>query len=240
LHADVKVVIELEQVESRHRTGGNVDLELLRLEPAATFAAPDRRHEILDDVFGLADHLEVGLLIDMRARRDVRPADGHRLAVRLDQIDQLERVELLHQHAAGHDDIGPCDIGIGQRLGVAIDQPQVPVGGKQRSQRDQPEGRCGIARAGGFTGRLVIPERLVEEAWINEEDVQRGRVSILHSSYPPRIEQGNASNGKPRKQQQTTTSGADDHKIGSCGGASPRNIVRPLLTLVAVGNTNSP
>ena len=64
----------------------------------------------VDDVLGLADHLEVRRRIQMRARRHVRPADAHRLAVQVRQLDQIEEVRLLVQHAADHHEIGPVEV----------------------------------------------------------------------------------------------------------------------------------
>src|SRR2546430_12863919 len=60
LHANVKVLVEFEQVEARQRCLGDVDLKFLRLENAGTFAALPSTDEILDNVLGLAEHLEVG------------------------------------------------------------------------------------------------------------------------------------------------------------------------------------
>src|SRR5882672_11784340 len=79
LHADEKIVIELDQIVTRHRALRNVDLEFLGDENALALAAFPGGDEVLHDVLGLADYLEVRVRVKVRARRHVRPADADRL-----------------------------------------------------------------------------------------------------------------------------------------------------------------
>jgi hypothetical protein len=43
---------------------------------------------------------------------------------------------LLRQHAARHYQIGPEDIRIVERLGVPVDEPELPRLGQERGKRD--------------------------------------------------------------------------------------------------------
>ena len=126
LHADVEILLELQQVVARQRALRDVDLELLGREHALALAALPGGDEVRHDVLGLADHLEVGRRVEMRARRDVRAADADRLAVQVRELDQIEEVRLLVEHAADHHQVGPVEVRVGQRLGVAVDEAEVP------------------------------------------------------------------------------------------------------------------
>ena len=96
-------------------------------EHALALAAFPGGDEFRHDVLGLADHLEVG-----RARKGAGststsgPPTHDRLAVQVRELDQIEEVRLLVEHAADHHEIGPVEVGVGQRLGVAVDEPDVP------------------------------------------------------------------------------------------------------------------
>src|SRR6516165_1513732 len=77
LHADVKVLIELEQVEARYRRLGHVDLEFRRLESALALAFLPRGDEFVDNALGLADDAEIRRSIAMGTGTHIGPADHH-------------------------------------------------------------------------------------------------------------------------------------------------------------------
>ena len=66
------------------------------------------------------------MCINPWARRWVGAADRNRLAGTLRQLDDLQGIELLGQHAAGHDDVGPGEISVLQLLGIAVDEANIP------------------------------------------------------------------------------------------------------------------
>src|SRR5215471_17000745 len=92
LHANEKIVIEVDQIVARHRALRDVDLEFLGDEHAVALAAFPGGDEVLDDLLGLADHLEVRGLVKMRAGGEVGPADTYWLAVLVGEIDQIDGV----------------------------------------------------------------------------------------------------------------------------------------------------
>ena len=126
LHADVEIVIELQQVEAGDRALGNVDLEFLRLKQPFARAPLPRFDELSDDILGFPDHAEIRRPIDVGTGADCGPADGDGFSARTAEVDDVERVDLLRQHAASHDQIGPVKITVRQFLGVSIDQPNRP------------------------------------------------------------------------------------------------------------------
>ena len=65
LHADVQILLELQQIEARNRRLGHVDGEFRRDEAAGPFARVPGGDEFADDAFDLAKHPEV--------RRGVNP-----------------------------------------------------------------------------------------------------------------------------------------------------------------------
>ena len=171
LHADVHVVLELEQIEARLRRLGDVDLVLRRLEQALVAAGLDRGDELVDDAFGLPHHAEVRPLVDVRTRRHVGAADGDLLAALAAQIDEVKRARLLEQHAAGQHQVGPFQILVEQLLGIAVDQADVPVGRQHGRDRDQPQRNGRIAGADDLAGFAIVPERFVAEARIDQQHV---------------------------------------------------------------------
>src|SRR4029079_15827975 len=92
LHANEKVVFELEQIVTRHRTSGDVDLEFLGNEHALALAALPGVDELLHDLLGFADNLEIRVGINMRAGGDIGAADTHRLAMLMGKIDQVNEI----------------------------------------------------------------------------------------------------------------------------------------------------
>src|SRR3974377_1045267 len=61
LNANVKVMLEIEQVEARDRAIADVDLELLRLIPATALARVPGVDKLLNNPFRFAEHKEVGM-----------------------------------------------------------------------------------------------------------------------------------------------------------------------------------
>src|SRR6266550_8508660 len=55
LQPDVEVMLELQEVKTRDRRLGHIDLEFRRLEEAAALAPLPGGDEFLDDTFGFAD-----------------------------------------------------------------------------------------------------------------------------------------------------------------------------------------
>src|SRR5262249_30372667 len=101
LHADGEIIFELEQVEPRGRALASGDWKLARLESDASAPAMARRDEVGHDVLGLADDLEIRFAIDMRTGGRIRPPDGDRYCPRAAHSDDVERIALLNDHAAG-------------------------------------------------------------------------------------------------------------------------------------------
>lgn len=158
LQADVKILIELQQIEPRRRTFRHVNGEFLGLKHARSLARFPGSDKILDDLFRLAENLEICRAIEVRARRHIGSADHHRLAVCLTELDQFEAIGLLVEHPTGHDQVGPDDFGRVQFLGVAIDETELPVLRQHGRDRDQAERRGGIAGADKLAGLRVVPE----------------------------------------------------------------------------------
>ena len=163
-------MLDLQEIEARHRALGDIDRELFGLEDAVAGACLPGRDELVDDALGFAEHLEICFAVKLRHRSHARPADHHRLAPRPAQIDDFDRVEILRQHAAGHDQVGPFEIAVGQRLGVAVDQPNGPFRWQQRRDGDQAERRGRVFRAEEFAGRREIPKCFRTKAGVNHQD----------------------------------------------------------------------
>ena len=147
MHADEEIVIELDQIVTRHRALRDVDLEFLGDKNALALAAFPCGDEVHHDLLGLADHLEVRVRVKMRAGGDVRPTDTDWLAVQVGEIDQVDEIRLLVEHTADHYEIGPVEVRVRQRLGVTIDETDVPMLRQHGGDRDQAEWRRRILRA---------------------------------------------------------------------------------------------
>ena len=133
--------------------------------------------------FGFAEDAKICRLIEMRRRCHPGAADDDGLAARAAEIDDIERVVLLRQHAAGEDQIGPVEVVVAQFLGVAVDQPQRPKTRQQRRQRDQAQRRRRIFGAEEFSGALEIPKGIRVEV----EDRSKARCRPLHSIHGPLV-----------------------------------------------------
>src|ERR1700732_2965560 len=167
LHAYEEIVIELDQIVTRHRALRDVDLEFLGDEHTLAFAAFPGGDEARHDLLGLADHLEVRVRVKMRAGGDVRPTDTYRLAVQVGEIDQVEKIRLLVEHTADHYEIGPVEVRVRQRLGVTVDETNVPMLREHGGDGDQPERCRRIFRADEFAGFRIVPKRVRNELRID-------------------------------------------------------------------------
>ena len=164
LHADEEVMLEIQEVEAWDRARGDVGLKFRGREPAPALARPPGLDELADHALGLAHHEEVCLLVDARTGGDCRSADADRQLARPAQLDDLQRVELLRDHAASHDEVGPVEIGLRQVLGVAVDEPELPIRGQQGGERDEPERRSRASRPPDLADGPKTPEGVVAEA----------------------------------------------------------------------------
>ncbi|MEY9897892.1 hypothetical protein ABIA44_002066 [Bradyrhizobium sp. USDA 329] len=171
LHTEIEIVFEPEQVETRHRRLGDVGLEFRRGEDAGPRAAFPGRDEFVDDALGLAEHPEVGPLIEVGARGGIGTADDHRLASGAAELDQAQRVGLLRHHPAGEHDVGPGEIVVAERRRVAIDQPDRPALGQHRGDGDQAQGGGRALDAHHFAGFAKAPEGLCREQRVEHQHV---------------------------------------------------------------------
>ena len=80
LHTKINIVLEFEQVETRHRRLGDVGLELGRCEDARPGAALPGRNELVNDSFSLAEHLKIGSGVNVGTRGGVGAPYDHGLA----------------------------------------------------------------------------------------------------------------------------------------------------------------
>ena len=113
LHADVKIVLDLQEIEAGHRALRHIDREFFGFEDAFARARFPRRDELVDNAFGFAEHLEICVAVKFGNGGHARAADHHRLAARPAQIDDFDGIEILRQHAAGHDQVGPVQLALG-------------------------------------------------------------------------------------------------------------------------------
>ena len=173
LHADMEVLVELQQVPAWARSGGHVGLELRPRVGARAYAGAPVCDELVEHALRFADDLEVGAIIRLGRRTDGGAAHDDGLAVGMRAIDDGERIPLLGQHAAGHHDVRPFEIGRLERFGVAVHQPERPVPRQHGGDGDEAERRRRIFGAYHVAGRLVIPERVGVEAGEHQKDVAR-------------------------------------------------------------------
>jgi hypothetical protein len=88
-------------------------------------------------------------------------------------FDDIERIALLNDHAARHDEVGTFEVLLGQFLHVSIEEAHVPLGRKQRGHRYEAEGRGGGSPTDRLASSAKIEERIRDEARVNHEDVAR-------------------------------------------------------------------
>ena len=97
------------------------------------------------------------------------PPTATRLAARMAEIDDLQRVALLRHHAAGEHQVGPVQVIIGEFFGVAVDQPQVPWTRQQRCNCDQTKRRGRATRPEQFAGFPKVPKCIHGKARIDQQ-----------------------------------------------------------------------
>ncbi len=169
LDADLDIVFEVQQVEPRGGGCRDIGLEFFSCEGARACTVFPGAQEFADHALGLADDAEIGLFIKFGAGRRVRPADGDGNALGAAGTDDLERIRLLRQHAAGQDDIRPLQIGVFKFRRIAVDEAGFP-GFRQHSRNgDKPQRRSRIFRADQFAGLAVVPEGSSHEARMDQE-----------------------------------------------------------------------
>ncbi len=158
LDADMQVLVQLQQVKAGQRAFRDIRLAHRRFEHALPVTLAPGCDEIDHDFLGFAQDLKIRGIVQRRAGCDIGAANHHRLVMGMAHFDNVQGIVTLRQHAAGHHDVGPCEIRLIQMLGIAVDQPDFPVFGQQGRNGNQAE-RCGrIARASQVTGFLVVPE----------------------------------------------------------------------------------
>ena len=175
LHADIEILLELQQIEARDRRLGDVDGKFRRHEQTAALALVPRRDEFVDDAFDFAQHPKIRAFIAVRARSRVRSADHDGKTAGAAHVDKAQRVQLLHQHAAGHGHIGPGEIALGQFLGIAVDESHRPGLRQQRRDRNETKRSSGVARADQFAGFRKVPKGFRREFRINHQHVAGAR-----------------------------------------------------------------
>ena len=122
----MEVVSQFDEIVARNGAPGDVGLEFFRLEYPVPGTRIPSREELIHHTFCLPSHLEIGVAVDVRARGDVGPANNHGLAARMRGSDDLQCVNLLGQHAAGHDDVGLVQVIHRELLEVMVDQSDIP------------------------------------------------------------------------------------------------------------------
>ena len=126
--------------------------------------------KVADDRLDLAEHAEVGALVDLGPRGRIGAADDHGHARGAAALDHLDRAVGLRQHAARHHHVGRGDLGVGKFIAIEVDEPKAPVLRQHRRDRQQAERRRRCPRAGDLAGVLQGPERIRVEARKHEED----------------------------------------------------------------------
>ena len=98
------------------------------------------------------------------------------------QRSDCDHVVVLRQHASGHDQVGPGEIGGREFLDVAVDQADCPCFRQQRGHGNQAERSSRIFGPHQLAGRRKIPESAGTEARVDHQNVARAR---HQSPYAP-------------------------------------------------------
>src|ERR1700733_7054978 len=110
LHADVQIMLKLQEIEPGDRALRHIDRELFGLEDSFPSASFPRSDELIDDALGFAEHLKVCLAVKVGDRGHARTADHNRFSPRAKQLNDFDCIEVLRKHTAGHDQVGPFNI----------------------------------------------------------------------------------------------------------------------------------
>lgn len=177
----MQVVLELQEIEARHRRALEVREAAGADDAGLATALPPQVDPGGQAVFGFAEYHEVGFVVDARAGRHVRAADHDRLAGCVGQADEGQGVALLRQHAAGEHHIRPGQIVGCELFGVAVDEAKAPLTRQEGGHGDETERRCRVARADDLAGRPVVPKRAPRKAGDHQQDVGK---SARHHATP--------------------------------------------------------
>src|SRR5262249_20562762 len=116
-------MLGLQKVEPRDWALLHIDRELFGFEDSLIRACLPRCDELIDYPLGFTENLKICLTVKVGNGGNAWAADDDRLSTRTAQFDHVDRIEILRQHAAGHHQVGPFKIAVGQHLSVSVDQP---------------------------------------------------------------------------------------------------------------------
>ena len=102
---------------------------------------------LLTAAFGFTQHQKIGALVNVRTRGGIGTANDNRPITPVAKLNESEDIGLLWQHSAGHDDVRPSEVGFGQVLSVAVNQPHLPVRWQHGGDSDKAKWRGWITRA---------------------------------------------------------------------------------------------
>src|SRR5438067_6227691 len=137
LQADVRVAIELQQIESRRRRIGERDDAFFFVQRALRSGLVIAA-EFFPDVFGFAGHDGIGeRLVALRTKGCVASAGDNVIAEAAVVAEELFLTAELHAHSAYADDVG---LRLERNaLDVLVDNLDVPILGRERSNRRESE-----------------------------------------------------------------------------------------------------
>src|SRR5258708_18245895 len=107
LDADVEIILELQEIEARRGALRDVRLPHRRLKNALLGPAPPSSDEILHDLLGFSENLEVRAAIDIWGRSHIVSAHHDWPSPPAAHLDGAKGIGLLKQHSPGHNQIGP-------------------------------------------------------------------------------------------------------------------------------------
>ncbi|HEY1746012.1 MAG TPA: hypothetical protein VGG11_04520 [Xanthobacteraceae bacterium] len=109
----MEIIIEFQEIKTRRWRLGHVDLKFLRLEDPLTRARFPCFDKFVDDAFGFAEDLKIRGPVKLRRRRNPRTANDDWLSTLSAEINNVENVTTLREHAAGKDHVGPVKVVVG-------------------------------------------------------------------------------------------------------------------------------
>src|SRR2546425_1456437 len=168
LDPDVQVLPELQKVEARRRALGHVGLLLGAVDPVrgSGFQVGEK---LRDRHFSFIEHQVIRVGVDLRLAGGVLAADDDPLPVRVTELDEREEVPLLRDHAASHDDVGPVEQRRIHLSHVEIEEPDRPLLGQERRDRDQTERGRRISSSEELADLAVVPVAELRESRRYEE-----------------------------------------------------------------------
>src|SRR3989454_124996 len=168
LDPDVQVLPELQQVEARRRALGPVGLLLGAVDPVrgSGFQVGEK---LRDRHFSFIEHQVIRVGVGLRLAGGILAADDDPLPVRVTELDEREEVPLLRDHAASHDDVGPVEQRRIHLSHVEIEEPDRPLLGQERRDRDQTERGRRISSSEELADLAVVPVAELRESRRYEE-----------------------------------------------------------------------